>query len=60
MDKNTIEYRIEHPMCIFCKYSRYQFFTVKCDKNAGFRTIPAKTCPNYCPTLESIEKRSLG
>lgn len=55
---NTIEFRINNPMCTFCKNSSMRFFQLWCSKKNECKNLDAKSCKYYEPTLEHIEKRS--
>lgn len=51
--EEKLEFRKNNPLTVFCKHSYYNFFAMwcrkkckKCDGNC------AKTCSDYCPTVE--------
>lgn len=57
-DEEKLEYRKNNPLCIFCEYGYYKFFKTWCRKYNTPDRLCAKNCPNYCPTLQSIDERS--
>ncbi len=46
---NTLEYRINNPLCCFCKHSYIEFFHTWCSLNKGCKNICAKGCKDYDP-----------
>ena len=48
---DTIEFRINNPICTFCEHSYIQFFHTWCDIKKDCRGLCAKTCEHYKPTL---------
>ena len=62
MEDKELEKRKINPHCTYCSNCYYRFFKSHCKiKSSPIKTLgAAKTCDNYSPTLEPIEKRSLS
>lgn len=56
--EEELNFRIAHPLCVFCENSYYSFFRVVCKKDPIHRNCKALGCKDYRPTLISIEERS--
>ena len=46
--------------CVYCKYGHYKLMRLFCDKYPTERKHCASSCPEFTPTSEPIEKRSLS
>lgn len=58
---DELERRKNLAHCSFCEHAYIRLFKYRCRvKNCMLSCLNAKNCPNYKPTLEPIERRSLS
>lgn len=50
---NTLEFRINNPMCSFCDHSYMNFFHTWCSIKNDCRNLSAKNCEHYKASLKT-------
>ena len=60
MNKHNLDTLAVCKHCSFCKHAYLKFFNTWCDVKNSCKDLKAIECPNYSPTLDPIEHRSLS